>query len=158
MEMVQICSITEYRDVKEYYYIMTNGEVISMKTGKEYNLKKILHKDNGYYYICLSKILGKKSNIRINRLVALAFIPNQYNKPIVNHIDENKLNNNVYNLEWATQSENTRKSISKKKILSNQITTKAYDNSIRFGEAIALMEKKKIQQLEQINIFDFESI
>ena len=45
-------------------------------------------------------------NYSVHRLVAIAFIPNKDNKPVVNHIDENKLNNKLCNLEWATQSEN----------------------------------------------------
>ena len=48
---------------------------------------------------------GKESWPSVHRLVASAFIPNLENKPTVNHIDGIKLNNNLTNLEWATESE-----------------------------------------------------
>lgn len=61
----------------------------------------------GYYRITLSK-----DNVRINysihRLVALAFIENPECKPFINHIDGNKVNNSIENLEWCTAAENNR--------------------------------------------------
>lgn len=60
---------------------------------------------NGYLTVCLyDKGIGK--SYRLNRLVALAFIPNPDNKPEVNHNDEDKLNNFASNLSWMTKAEN----------------------------------------------------
>lgn len=61
----------------------------------------------GYHKITLSKD-GKAKKHSISRLVAEAFIPNPENKRIVNHIDGNKSNNHIENLEWATDSENIK--------------------------------------------------
>lgn len=59
----------------------------------------------GYYRLELCKNAQRKQ-YTIHRLVALAFIPNPLNKEQVNHIDGNKLNNHVSNLEWVTAKEN----------------------------------------------------
>lgn len=60
----------------------------------------------GYLQVKLYKN-GIKSNKKMHRLVAQAFIPNPENKPEVNHIDEDKTNNKLSNLEWSTAKENS---------------------------------------------------
>jgi len=47
----------------------------------------------------------------VHRLVALAYIPNPNNYPIVRHLDNNKYNNHVSNLEWCTHSTNTKQAV-----------------------------------------------
>lgn len=59
----------------------------------------------GYFQICTS-INGKNKNIKIHKAVAETFIPNPDNLRDVNHIDGNKQNNNINNLEWVTHQDN----------------------------------------------------
>lgn len=60
---------------------------------------------DGYKRVSLCK-KGKQEYLRVHRLVASAFIPNPDNKPQVNHLDNNRSNNVVTNLEWCTAKEN----------------------------------------------------
>lgn len=62
---------------------------------------------DGYHRVTLYSN-GKSKHYPIHRLVAETYIPNPYNKPTVNHIDGNKSNNSVGNLEWCTRSENSQ--------------------------------------------------
>ena len=78
-------------------------------------------KDNILFEITLYK--NKKNHtFTIHRLVAQAFLPNPENKEQVNHIDGNKLNNHLSNLEWTTKSENMlhayQKNLSKVTVLN----------------------------------------
>ena len=59
----------------------------------------------GYYKVVLRRN-GMSFYTTVHRLVARAFLPNPDNKPAVNHINENKLDNRVENLEWVTAEEN----------------------------------------------------
>lgn len=102
-----------WKDVVGYegYYRVSNlGRVKSVprKTVTNIVRDKILSDfDNGhgYRYITFS-IKQKRKNYYIHRLVANAFISNIENKPSINHIDSNRSNNNVSNLEWVTVKEN----------------------------------------------------
>lgn len=91
--------------------VKTVGRWITDKTGKKYFIEgRILkpgrNKKNGYLYVNLSRN-GKGRNFYIHRLVLEVWGDgNPENKPQVNHLDENKDNNEVYNLSWATAKEN----------------------------------------------------
>lgn len=108
-----------WKDIPEYegYYQVSNlgnfrslPRIIKYKSSgtRKYPSKYLLTettKDN-YQRIVLMKE-GIKTRFQAHRLVALAFIPNPENKLCINHIDGNKSNNVVSNLEWCTYSENT---------------------------------------------------
>jgi hypothetical protein len=92
-------------EIKNYpkYLIYNNGQIYSEKN-KKYLRPTIV---NGYYRICLCNYSIKKQ-FSVHILVAQYFRKNPDNKPMVNHLDGNKLNNHYTNLEWVTQSENMK--------------------------------------------------
>ena len=92
------------KDYKGHYQVSNCGRVKSIKFGKERILKLIPNR-YGYLQVTLCKNNIKKV-YKVHRLVAEAFIDNPDNLPCVNHKDENKLNNNVDNLEWCTNEYN----------------------------------------------------
>ena len=87
------------------YYISTDGKIWNNKRG--FLEEMITFTNFGYRIIHLWKN-GVSKNYRVGRLVATIFIPNPNNKPVVNHIDGNKQNDHVSNLEWCTGSENAK--------------------------------------------------
>lgn len=104
-----------FKDIKGFegkYQISNLGRVKSLNyiyPGNVGFLSPINH-HGGYQVVHLSDN-GKVYNKTIHTLVAKAFIPQPKGKPIVNHIDGNKHNNEVSNLEWVTYKENTQHAI-----------------------------------------------
>jgi hypothetical protein len=86
---------------------------VILSSGFVWNINKkdwcaIILDRRGYRRVNMLDDNGKTHTIRIHTLVAKSFILNPENKPQVNHIDGNKLNNDVSNLEWCTNLENAK--------------------------------------------------
>lgn len=88
----------------KYHTITKDGVITNTKTGK---IKSQWTGKNGYKYVDIIED-GKTTKIAVHRILALQYIPNPFNKRTVNHIDGNKQNNTLSNLEWATDSENVK--------------------------------------------------
>ena len=86
----------------EKYEVSNLGRVRNIESGR--TLKPRPNKE-GYLRHCLYKN-NKKKELSLHRIIATAFIDNPGKKPQVNHIDENKTNNDLSNLEWCTEREN----------------------------------------------------
>ena len=100
-----------WKDIKGYenYQVSSFGRIKS-KNYKRQRYEKIIIQTTdkrGYKRVILSKN-GKTKTFLVHRLVAKTFIPNEYNKPYINHKDENTGNNCVNNLEWMTNGENLK--------------------------------------------------
>lgn len=100
-----------------HYRINSKGEVFSCYKFKTNipcdtwrKVQPVLDKGVGYFLVTLVHE-GKRKNQFIHRLLATHFIPNPENKAHVNHIDGNKQNNDLSNLEWNTPKENAQHAI-----------------------------------------------
>lgn len=108
-----------WKDIKDFeglYQVSNFGNVMSLNYRlRGYNaLLTPKINDKGYAWVELRKN-GTRKQVLVHRLVAQEFLKNPNNYPVVNHKDENKLNNIVDNLEWCTFSYNVRYSLPKRK-------------------------------------------
>jgi len=124
-----------WKDIKDYegLYMISSfgnvkslgGKIINRGAGKMISKERILKKcinDMGYYVLNIYKN-SKIKHIKIHKLVATHFLnhkPNGY-KIVIDHIDNNKLNNNVNNLQLISVRENVSKDIDKNKTSSKYI-------------------------------------
>lgn len=114
------------------YTVRTDGKVFNKN---EHELKQTVNRD-GYSMVKLCN-KGYEKNCLVHRLVAEAFIPNPDNKRTVNHIDGNKTNNDISNLEWCTHSEN------EKHAYANSLRRSYLTYSDRKNGAVISKEKRR---------------
>jgi hypothetical protein len=146
----------EWRDIKDYDNLYQVNEFGDVKSLEHTNNRGILRKecilsirltDRGYNRVVLYNN-GVSKSFMVHRLVATAFINNPNNKPQVNHINGNKLDNKVENLEWVTISENQKHAF---KIGLNKVFSKRDDkgrfikkNANNFQELLIKQRKNKL--------------
>ena len=95
-----------WKEISDFddYMISNLGKVKSFKQNSDRILKPSIN--HGYYYVNLTNNNEKKVNKYIHKLLAEVFIPNPDNLPNVDHIDTQRLNNDLSNLRWASHSQN----------------------------------------------------
>ena len=122
-----------------HHYVTEDGKIINKKTGVT---KKLQTLPNGYL-ACTITEFNKGTTVLLHRALALTYITNPYNKRTVNHIDGNKQNNCLTNLEWATDAENIQH---------------AYDTGLNKGNSKVTVEHLKLIHKRFFNGEDLTTI
>jgi hypothetical protein len=97
----------DWRPVNGYEGIYEVNRLGQIRNAKRKNIMAQRINKIGYPYVCLNKN-NKQTGKVVHRILAIAFLPNPLNLPTVNHIDGNKQNNDLSNLEWVSYSENNK--------------------------------------------------
>lgn len=135
-----------WKDIPDYeglYKASNLGRIMSLIRYHNTSFRLLTPRiqQNKYLMVTLSKNNIKKQ-ISIHRLVALTFIPNPENKKCVNHIDGNKQNNILTNLEWVTNRENSAHHFLKQNYSSSYVgvhwnkDNNKWRSSIRLGKKL----------------------
>lgn len=129
-----------WKDIPGYelhYEVSNTGKVRNKRSGK---ILKPFTNSNNHFMVGLS-INGNTKRFLVHRLIALVFLQNPKNLPIINHKDGNPSNNNVENLEWCTQKHNIHHSFKTglypiKKVIcveTNEVFRRAIDAARKFN-------------------------
>ena len=135
--------ITEF--VIPKYHISTKGEITNKKSGR--TLKPQTQK-LGYQTICIARPKKNPKSVYIHKIVAVFHIPNPNNYSLINHINGNKKDNRVENLEWITAQNNILHAF--RTGLKKATNAKLSDEQVReIRAAIFIRGKQNIKQLAE---------
>lgn len=121
-----------FKTIPEYskYLISSFGRILN----KKYNFLKLSpNKLNGYVTVVLKNDFSINKIFKIHRLVAMIFIPNPKNKPLVDHLNRIRHDNHIINLSWVTYSENSTNS---KKRTNKGNKRQIYQIDLKTGEIL----------------------
>ena len=146
----------EWKDIAGYeglYQVSSLGRVKSLSRRDRLNRviqEKILKPRSdkkGYLMVNLYKE-SKRKSYKVHRLVAQAFILNPENKPQVNHKDEDKTNNRVDNLEWATAKENVNYGTRNERVAKSHVNNKKLSKPI-YGINVKTNERIEFPSIKE---------
>lgn len=129
------------------------------KRRKERILTEFPKDRDGYCRCSVQKLDGTWTSQPVHRLVAKAFIPNTENKQVVNHIDGNRQNNRVENLEWVTSKENVIHSFrfgSRK--VCKQVPKKTILTDFQISQIDKLREFYTVNQIAKLFNIEYQSL
>lgn len=141
------------------YEVSDEGDVYSLTMNLRGPMGLVEH-DGGYLRVALRKS-GVAKNLRVHRLVAIAFIDNPNNFPQVHHIDGNKKNNHLSNLEWCDGKEVLNKSpyhqgLKKKVTAINRYTNEKMEfNSMADAETLGF-DRRQISRCCQLRLNSYK--
>jgi hypothetical protein len=129
------------------------------KRNKE-RLLTLFPKDrDGYYRCSVQKLDGTWTSQPVHRLVAKAFLINVENKQVVNHIDGNRTNNRVENLEWVTPKENVIHSFKfGQRKICKQIPKNTILTDFQIGQINNLRKFYTVKQISKIFNIEYQSL
>lgn len=145
-----------------HYAVSPEGKVARLPYERMHNINKHIYKSKfklltpnsnnskGYLRIAIYYNDGTKVVESVHRLVAKLFIPNPENKPQVNHIDGNKLNNHFSNLEWVTNKENQFHAVTQLPKRNHRKGTTLHANKLTEEQVISLPNLLKNRTVRDI--------
>lgn len=150
-------TLEEYKGIK----VSSIGRIwkAAKKSRKERILTEFPKDRDGYCRCSVQKLDGTWTSQPVHRLVAKAFIPNIENKQTVNHIDGNRTNNKVENLEWATPRENVIHSFRfGSRRICKQVPKKTILTDFQISQIDNLRNLYTVNQISKIFNVEYQSL